>query len=345
MVFGYEGPFSPAYNRIDQQILSHRFVAQSGGANAVSPRPKTILVVGAVTDPLSPEVEARVRGMLADGLPDPGAPKPGEYARRESPPLTATTLKDAVAVLNYPSGQTPGRERKPISALVESELAPKPICMVGAEHVVPAHLMTAFAAVYGLEIHSQENGTLTLALPNPHLLRNYREVPGELDRLFPKPWRRAVTGVARQEMVQLTEIEARRDIGSGGTMPIDPLSRSHMAGRNAQGDLYAEALRLLRALVEPQVAAAEHKRLKIADSGEDAKRLLALSTIADQLSGVDGLIRAGTPRYITDFAAADIQGQFDREGRLTGFLLGFKDKSGLLRDFIIGIAQASTPSP
>ena len=212
--------------------------------------------------------------------PDPTTPK------RDKAPVkrlnnVAMNLGELVETLNarVQKGEQSEVNSLPLNSLsVADGLKSKTVCVFGAESEKPYAILKAVSEIYELPLPYAE-GKVTLSLPAFRRLSSPAELPGELRRLIPAPFRRAVVGARKRENNQ-----------------------THQTMKT----MYVPAMRRLRELVEPKLDAAGDQPVPVTEFGDEVRGLIALSTLSTCLFPIDELMLP-YPSYLTNFENASIK--------------------------------------
>lgn len=172
------------------------------------------------------------------------------------------------------------------SFAVVKGLQSKSVCVFGEGRTNPYIIFKAVGEVYELPI-VYADGNATLSLHSSRNLKSLYELPGDLRRLLPAPFRRAVAGQ-----------QAR--------------------GKDSyaiEKSLYIPAMRRLRERVEPKLNDADEQPISVNDFDDEVKGLIAMTTLSDSsvLFALDGLMNS-YPEYLTNFPDATITVRFGKEG-------------------------------
>jgi hypothetical protein len=291
--FGYEGPFGP---RGTQKFvpLSHGFKLNAGGA-VLSHIPAVLDAQGRPTLPPS-------------GLPDPTAPPPmpvqhdtlADGANRFALSATADHVEPLRATIERLNARGAS-----FQASVSDALAAKTVCVFDADLAPPQPILRGLADIYGLEIVPQQNGSLFLTQPVPRRLTDFGRLPSEILRLLPSPLLRAITGIAQAEAATQTRetppivLRNVEEFRRGPSLPI--LSETEA------DTLYKAAVIRLRVVVQHRVTPEQGGYLTISESGDEPRRLLALTHLANCYPALRQVAGEPVPPYIANFDRASLQ--------------------------------------
>jgi hypothetical protein len=295
-VFGYEGPFGP--NKAMRPVaLSHNFYTSAGGGIRL-------------------KVDAQVRmegGKILDPLPDPTAP-----VSPPPPPLVAPlpcvmTLGEFCEKVN--AGQFPAAGDK-IRIAAEESLHPKPVCLFNGAGLGPSKILPAVAAAYGLMVAETKPGDFRISIPAPKYLKSITELPAEIERLIPDALHRVMSGGTQREIATMNQEkpDRRRDAHS-----------DEFFGRYVATDaLLNSCVRRLRSLVQDRVSPDPAATpLLLVDAGQEARCLLAVSSLLTGYHAMRKLVTMDVPDYIVNFDKAifGFDVTLKGEGAEVGFLL------------------------
>jgi hypothetical protein len=310
-VFIYEGPFTlprTTTNLIRSVALSHGFFTGAGGAVQFPPR--------------GPDA-TYLNDKIVGGVKDPTAPLPPPVLPLIAPLSSAATLRQVAERLSA--------KDKAFQAVVDEELGPKPVCLIGADALPARQIWEAVAAVYGLRVVQPQAGIFRMTLQNPRVLKDLDEIPGEIRRLLPTPLIRVADGGAGTMTAKLQEIikthsdpELARRFANATP---DAIQRE--ARREAMRVLYRNAVRRLRAIVQPKVPDEPNARLPIRETGDDVKCLIAVSSLATLVEYLDALQKP-VPGYIREFDRVELEFKVTMQPNGTNieFFFAGHDKQG-----------------
>jgi hypothetical protein len=235
-----EGPFAPNGGLLDISLTHPTRISAPGQATLAA---------------------ARAEGAAAKTL-DPTTPYPHHDGERRTPldcERTLTQLADAA----------------PGSIVPDAAVAKKRVSVFGTENVTPQAILDVAARLYGLRLAREAGAGGRLTLPAPRPLQGTGDVTGEVTRLLPPPFLRAVTARAAR---------------SEGADSVD----------DATGDaLYIAAVRRLRERVEPALARSGGQPVPIAEVDPEAADLVAIAGLASTVGRMQRLMRAA-PGFVLD---------------------------------------------
>jgi hypothetical protein len=217
-------------------------------------------------------------------VPDPTTPRPGaETARGAKSPLECSLGEAAQRISER---LKPADRGDADLAAVEADrsIASKTVCLAGDESASPAALARAVADVYGLSLkHAGDGSVLRIVPRTARTVDDPTALGEEVWRLLPAPFRRAVRA----------ESSSATGETPGGFSP----ARSSA--------VYVASVRRLREIVEPEIDRRADHRLPLSAAGDEARSLVALSSLATFLYEFRSLTRP-VPSYITNFPAATL---------------------------------------
>lgn len=323
-VFGITGPLGPPNGYPFSIPLSHGFFTQAGGAVGLR----------------IPRNEGEFRdGKFVREPPDADAPVSSTAVRPLVLPLSCvTTLGKFIE-----QRQQSTNDKVPLVA-VDPALAAKPLSLFGAERTETRELLEASAHVYGLYVQpfvQQEPGGkqqgYRITLPVPHILENFEEVPAEIRRLLPAGLTQIPVGGYEGAVKAIAGRPMRT---KESPVPSIRETQKKQLGRiGAFQRVYTVALRRLRALIEPKIPKGSDIRIPIIESGEDAKCLVAVTSLVTLGEFADQLTENAVPTYITDinnvFLSIHVQ-ESDRRLKLS-FGIKHRDRT----NWVVGGMSAS----
>jgi hypothetical protein len=300
-VFGFEGPFG-IRKGILQYGLSHnihayvidgtnRIAPPNGGRGVVSswitgvPSANSLSTMSSIDERMTGLTRAVIQKVIAGNkLPDPSAPTQEDYNFVPKPVIKASkTLAQAVEQLNTVS-QT--------AISVDPIVAEKPVCIFGDINSSNSQsVLQALADTYGLRLEQLQDHSTRLTLPLMPSIQTYSDIPKAMKAVFPSPWRRLFVGRLLYDQMKIAENEAsdRKLQAKGDTnqnIAAQRFRKTQIAleTRTQTNQERQKALvHRLRVLVEPQLDKAANRLVPMANTSEEAKRLLALLYITDQL--------------------------------------------------------------
>lgn len=214
-------------------------------------------------------------------LVDPWAPTVADIDTAGNLPAVMT-LKTVVATLSN------RKEASPAKMTVDEALAEKPVTVAGEAHNPAAQIMTALAEIYGLRLMSEEDGTLRLTRRTVRVPAQLTGLPTALQSIFPEPLLRALRGEGRN---------TPNTAPSGLSAHISPQDAARV-----------EAVRRLRAAIEPKVKAARERQVPLSSLSARENTALAALLLHDALQRTMGFTVAILPLYITEFDHLSLYG-------------------------------------
>ena len=249
-----EGPFSSSQTPNPTQFyLSSLFKGGLDGKQSFPSNENSRIVDGKL---LNPPRDFSVPFEQTRPNPNP------RLSRQKSLKEIARELNARLAASGANSGETTG-------VVVPRQIEEKTITRFGVEAALsPLLEIKAIAQVIGLRGAQGSDGIARISLPPVRLLTDRSQIPGELLRLAPASYLRALGKVSP---------ENARIVVPG-----------EMNGPH-RDDLYYVALQRVRALVEPKLA--QQNPLPLADAPAPVKDLMVLFSLADSAPLFQGLSR------------------------------------------------------
>lgn len=269
----YAGPFGP--RREEWEVVLSQYVKTSpGGGTFFAPPGHRTGTAGARVE------NGRFVGDLRDPTDPPGDASVRVGGEAETPGAAGMpqTVQEVVRRLNS--------EQAELVYETDSEIAPTPLSVFGPMHSSHEDVFAAVAELYGLRVVASGR-VRRMTLPVPRVLSDGRDIAGEVRRLLPASFVRAMRGAAKARQ----EEKARRRTEQTGT-----------AGHEA--DLYVASVRRLRGAVEAQCRAAD-RAIAFADVNAAARDLVGLSSLASCGFQFQTLLKP-VPAYISNFEDARI---------------------------------------
>jgi hypothetical protein len=294
-------------------------------------------------------------------LPDPFAPKPGE---REPTSNAEITLGKAVTSLAEPAAPTTvsgagvkvidladatipaGQATAVPKYFVNPVVADKVVCIFDPlKRLTPPATMQALAAVYGLNLLHQQDGSDELTLPAMPPVNDISDVASAMRSVLPAPWMRFYSGSMQREEAtatqELLKHYARRsarikqfvaDVAAAESVPKADAAR------------FQPIAHRLRVVVEPLVAKSPSRQIPMAAAGAEADRLLALLFVNDKIEDVDPIINPtsfGVARFLPlleDLDNCTVTGNLNHKEHGMTFDVSYPDKDGVLREVFYSTA-------
>lgn len=190
----------------------------------------------------------------------------------------AISLSEAITALNTRIN-TPGAYK------VDVMYAPKHVTLVGEEILSAETLMHSLAAVYGLRVALNEDGSFILT----HLLAVEANQLSELGR--------ALRSVVPEPIFRMLRTQ---DVSTDDKVKIERtlLSSDY---ENRAGASSRSAMRMFRYIAERAVKSSPEKRLALSHLNEQARNLFAISYTLGSFAEAGWIADRTIPPYITDF--------------------------------------------
>jgi hypothetical protein len=194
----------------------------------------------------------------------------------------ATSLSEAISALN-------GRPANHVVYKVDPMYATKHVTLVSAEKLPAAALMHALAAVYGLRVVEQEDGSVLLTHPSVFQAKGISDLGRAIRSAIPAPIFRALQSAQIvAEKARLARMAANGDPSPRGRRPqVSAMSNS--------------AMRIFRYLAEPQVKSQAEGKLALSRLDERARNLFEFAPTVPRYSQAYSMADSPVPPYLTDF--------------------------------------------
>ena len=203
----------------------------------------------------------------------------------------------------------------------------KPVTVVGLEGIAPSYALAAFAAVYGLRVRTDEDGTRRLTRRLFAIPTGVVGLATQARRMLPDPLLRALhegTLQAAQQKVNSLQAPPSQDFGDAVMAP--PTRRGMAAvlpGKGAAAErvpepdvrisailptLHAEGVRRVQAAVEPRLKTGVGGHVPVGTLPVSARNAFALALTTKFLEGLELQFPEQVPGYIAHFDEAYLMG-------------------------------------
>lgn len=248
-------------------------------------------------------------------------------AHSEEPAFINVTLQTIVTTLN-------ARATKETMA-VDAALKSKPVTVVGQANVTPDEVMQAIAAVYGLRVKTQVDGTKLLTRRLFQITTDISGLPEAIRRVLPTPFLHALHTDDSNELAdQYALYVARAYQAQSGQAADGPDSRARNdANLTALSKIQEEqrkqekrmqvllpsmrnaAVRQLRTHIEPELKTSPDERVSLASLSDADKQAFAAVLLAQYLGSLRPLLSRRIPEYIADFDGIYLTGGLEADGQ------------------------------
>lgn len=242
----------------------------------------------------------------------------------KSKSLDSVSLSDVITALNT-------RIKNSGVYKIDAMYAPKHVTLAGEEILSTETLMRSLAAVYGLRVIANKDGSFVLTHPLAVEATQLSDLGRALRSVLPEPILR---------MFRTRDISAYdKDKLERPLLSSDYESRASTSSRSA--------MRMFRYLAEREVKSQSEKRLALSHLSEPARNLFALSSTLGAFAGASWIADRTAPPYITDFDHVILTGGIYNNpqgaARLSLFLSYTNPKSGVTSRGV-GFSNAIIPS-
>lgn len=231
---------------------------------------------------------------------DPTAPPtitPSSAAERAAgSPDEPATLGTAIAEIE----QRQAKSSEALTLVVDDALAAKPVLLVGGERQTSQSLMRALAEVYDLRLITEKDGPLRITRRPARPAADLSMLHPAMVRALPGPLVRAL------HLASETNKDAR---------VRDAKSRGELLSKDRLKTMRQASVRQLRVDIEPKMAAAPDRSLRLSASGDRADAAFATALIADYLNNLGVVIGRTLPATLTKSNQLHlVGGTYDHEG-------------------------------
>lgn len=189
------------------------------------------------------------------------------------------SLSEAIAALNR-------QDTDHTTYKVDSMFAGKHVMLVGAEKLSGPLQMRAFAAIYGLSVAHNEQGSYTLTSSAIQDAKQISDLDRVLRAAIPLPLYHAIRACVLSTNKGIQGLEGR-------TLLINYM--------DATSALRRSYMRMFRYVAEPQVKSQKDEKLALSHLGEEARLLFELAPTLRSFTDVCWLLDRPLPPYIADF--------------------------------------------